>query len=338
MSGRPWDFWGGFYVWVGLALPIVILFLVVFVWFARSVFGQSRGLLAAVISCGVLWVAVLLHEALAESVFLTRAPALENLLEEGSELLGAAGLASVAALLLARRVEAAESSRPAIGLGRLLARAGLMALAIVAGGLIWALFRAEVPLTNWASTDVWMGPFPAESGAVQTLVFPDTAVSRLDLKASYSSLESTPGQLDLRMRDGAGNPIRESKLPVPPDKPLAEVTARFSPFVPGGDRRGEIQIAVPAGTPGEFVLSVVQGDRVPAGSLFPNGEPAPLGQDLDFKFYGPRPPNFGKLAAFGAVSIREPLYVAMLVDIWAVLALGLAPVFVVIALRPIRPE
>ena len=67
--GPSLGFLGGFYVWVGLALPIVILFLVVFVWFARSVFGQSRGLLAAVISCGVLWVAVLLHEALAESGF-----------------------------------------------------------------------------------------------------------------------------------------------------------------------------------------------------------------------------------------------------------------------------
>ena len=303
--GRDLGFIRGYAVWVGLAAPIAVLVAVIFVAFIRHELASRPLLRRAAWIAGFLWVTVLAHEALADLVFATRAPALENLLEEGAEILGTAMFIAVAAL----------AGRPVATIrGGSIRRVAaiLAALALVAG--VWLGWRAEVPLNDWGTTGVWMGPFPAGTAADQTLALPGGPLGRVDVQASYAADDDRPGILAVRLQRPDGASIREASTAVVPGEIMAEHAARFSPVLTAAGEPAVLQVAALPSVSGVFTLSVTSDDLQVDGAVFPNGQPAPVGQDLNYRLYGPRDASLAKLAAVGRLVQRDPLMLAILID------------------------
>ena len=303
--GRDLGFIRGYAVWVGLAAPIAVLVAVVFVAFIRHELASRPLLRRAAWTAGFLWVTVLAHEALADLVFATRAPALENLLEEGAEILGTAMFVAVAAL----------AGRPVATIrGGSIRRVAaiLAALALVAG--VWLGWRAEVPLNDWGTTSVWMGPFPAGTAADQTLALPGGPLGRVDVQASYAADDDRPGILAVRLQRPDGASIREASTAVVPGEIMAEHAARFSPVLTAAGEPAVLQVAALPSVSGAFTLSVTNDDLQVDGAVFPNGQPAPVGQDLNYRLYGPRDASLAKLTAVGRLVQRDPLMLAILID------------------------
>ena len=303
--GRELGFIRGYAVWVGLAAPLAVVVAAVFVAFIRDELASRPLLRRAAWIAGCLWVTVLAHEALAGLVFATRAPALENLLEEGAEILGTGLFIAVAALARGRAPQTMSGSARRISVT-------LAALAIVAGA--WLGWRAEIPLNDWGATDVWMGPFPAGTAAAQTLALPGGPLGRVDVQAAYAADDDRPGILALRLQRSNGASLRETSVAVVPGAIMSEHAARFSPLVTTAGDRAVLQVSAPPSASGAFTLSVTNGDLQDDGAVFPNGQPAPAGQDLNYRLYGPRDASFAKLAAISRLLQRDPLMLAILVD------------------------
>ncbi len=320
--GRELAFIRGYAVWVGLAAPVAVLVAVLFVVFIRHELASRPLLRRAAWTAGLLWMTVLMHEALADLVFATRAPALENLLEEGAEILGTSVFVAVAAL--ARGPSATTHGRSIRRVVVILA-----AFALVAG--VWLGWRAEVPLNDWGTTSVWMGPFPAGTAADQTLALPGGPVGRIDIQASYAADDNSPGVLAIRLRRPDGASIREASTAVIPGEIMAEHAARFTPVLTAAGEPAVLQVAAHPSVSGAFTLSVTSDDLQADGAVFPNGQPAPVGQDLNYRLYGPRDGSFAKLAAIVRLVQRDPLMLAILVD--SVLLLAAAVSATVILLR-----
>ena len=317
--GRDLGFLSGYYVWVGVAAPLALLAVLGFGLFISREFADRPAWRAAALIAGSLWVTALAHEALAERIFASTAPAFENLLEEGAELIGTAGLAGVfLAALLARTPT--SSQRVAW------ARSGLIMLGtVVAATLlaaVWAFLRAEVPLNAWGPTAVWMGPFPAGTGATQTLQWPDAPVARVDIRVAYQTSGAALGALDLRVLDAAGRPLREVRTAVPSGAELREHSIRFTALDLPTGQAATLQVSAAPAVSGVFTLAVTDDDLQRDGVLFANGEATPAGQDLTYRLYTPRDPIRAKLAALGSLIRREPVYLAILFDALAVLSSG----------------
>ena len=328
---RSLGFLSGFYVWVGLALPIILAFLVFMAFFVRREFTHSRVMQAGMYAGVALWLGKIANEAVASFLFQSRAPALENLLEVGGIVLGSAGLTGIALIHAADRLGAAPPTRREPGLKRLTLSAGLLATAMVAVGLVWGVLRAEPSLNRWSETAVWMGPFQAGSGAIQTLRLPSAPVERIDLIASYSGPEGI-GLLDIRLLDSEGVSLREAKLAVPKSNELAEATVRMAALPVNGGAEIALQVAVPEDVPGAFTLSVATSAHPPPGRLYANGQPTPPDQVLNYKLYAPRAPSKAKLAALAQLPFREPANLAILVDAYLVLFFAFASALAVAAL------
>ncbi len=320
--GPELGFVRGYAVWAVLAAPLALALAALFVWSVRRELADRPALRRAAWASGFLWITVLVHEALAEPLFATRAPALENLLEESAEMLGAAGLAAVSALAFTR-----HPPRP-VALRRRLALAGGAA----ALGMACLACRAEPPLTDWGATDVWMGPFPSGTGAEQTLALPHGAVSRIDVRAAYRAADGAPGVLALRLRAADEALLREAAVRVPAGAVMAEYAARFAPLAADAGARAHVQAAADPNNSGVFTLSVSSGDAQPSGAVFPNGQPAPAGQDLNVRLYGPRGASLAKLGALARLAARDPLMLVILAD---ALLLAIAAGFVTLTLAPL---
>ena len=303
--GRDLGFIRGYAVWVGLAAPLALLVAVVFVSFIRREMAARTLLRRAAWTAGCLWVTVLAHEALTGLVFATRAPALENLLEEGAEILGTAVFIAVAALAREPALRSHARSMRRIG-------AVLVVMVLIVGG--WLGWRAEIPLNDWGTTDVWMGPFPAGTAAEQTLALPGGPLGRVDVQASYAAVNDRRGVLDIRLQQPNGVSIREASIAVVPGAIMAEHSARFTPVLTTAGAQAVLQAAAHPSVAGAFTLSVTSGDVQRDGAVFPNGQPAPLGQDLNYRLYGPRDASFAKLAAMIRMVQRDPLMLAILAD------------------------
>ena len=59
---------------------------------------------------------------------------------------------------------------------------------------------------------------------------------------------------------------------------------------------------------------MTNGDLQDDGAVFPNGQPTPAGQDLNYRLYGPRDASFAKLAAISRLLQRDPLMLIILAD------------------------
>lgn len=303
--GRELGFIRGYAVWVGLAAPLALVVAVLFIRFIHRELAEAPLLRRAAWIAGFLWVTVLAHEALAGRVFATRAPALENLLEEGAEILGTATLIAVAALAFNQAPRTAGVSRRRIGLA-------LAVVALSAGA--WLGWRAEVPLNDWGTTDVWMGPFPAGTAAAQTLALPGGPLGRVDVEASYAASDDIPGVLAIRLQRPDGASVREASAAVVPGTIMTEHVARFTPIVTTAGERAVLQVSALPSVSGAFTLSVTSDDLQVDGAVFPNGQDAPPGQDLNYRLYGPRNPSFAKLAAVVRLVLRDPVMLAILAD------------------------
>ncbi len=317
--GPDLGFLSGYYVWVGLAAPFALLTALGFVLFISREFADRPAWRTAALTAGLLWVTALAHEAMAERIFASTAPAFENLLEEGAELIGTAGLVSVFVTALLARPRA-SSARVAWRRSGLIALGTVFAAALLAA--VWAFLRAEVPLNSWGPTAVWMGPFPAGTGATQTFRWPDAPVARVDLRVAYQSLGTAPGELDLRVLDAASTPLREVRTAVPTGAELRERSIRFAALDRPAGQSAILQVSAAPAAPGAFTFAVTDDDLQRDGALFANGEGTPTGQDLNYRLYTPRDPIRAKLAALGSLLRREPVYLAILIDALAVLAVG----------------
>lgn len=303
--GRELGFIRGYAVWVGLVAPLAALVAVAFVKFFRAELASRPLVRRAAWIAGFLWVTVLAHEALANLVFATRAPALGNLLEEGAEIMGTAVFVGMAVVARGPPPRNLAASIRSIGLV-------LAAVALVAG--VWLGWRAEIPLNNWGTTDVWMGPFPAGTAAEQSLALPGGPLGRVDVQASYAAVDHRPGLLAVRLRQPDGTSIREASVAVIPGAIMAEHAARFTPVLTAAGDPAALQVAALPSVTGSFTLSVTSNDLQADGAIFPNGQPAPAGQDLNYRLYGPRDASFAKLAATVRLVQRDPLMLAILVD------------------------
>ena len=308
-------------MWVALVAPLAVLIAVVFVRFFRAEFASRPLVRRAAWTGGFLWVTVLAHEALADLVFATRAPALGDLLEEGAEILGTAVFVATAALARRRPPRSFEPSIRSIGLL-------LAAVALIAG--VWVGWRAEIPLNNWGMTAVWMGPFPAGTAAEQSLVLPGGPLGRVDVQSSYAAVDDRPGVLAVRLRQPDGTSIREASVAVVPGAIMAEHSARFTPVLTTAGDPAALQVAALPSVTGSFTLSVTSNDLQADGAVFPNGQPAPAGQDLNYRLYGPRDASFAKLAAIVRLVQRDPLMLVILVDSMLLLAAAVSATVILI--------
>lgn len=321
--GRELGFIRGYAVWVGLVAPLAALVAVAFVTFFRAEFSSRPLVRRAAWTGGFLWVTVLAHEALADLVFATRAPALGNLLEEGAELLGTAVFIAMAALARGRPPRSFEASSRSIVLV-------LAAFALIAG--VWLGWRAEIPLNSWGMTEVWMGPFPAGTAAEQSLALPGGPLGRIDVQASYAAEDDRHGILAVRLRQPDGTAIREASATVVPGAIMAEHAARFTPVLTTAGDPAALQVAALSSVTGSFTLSVTRNDLQADGAVFPNGQPAPAGQDLNYRLYGPRDASFAKLAAIVRLVQRDPLVLAILVDSVLLLAAAVSATVILLQL------
>ena len=128
-------------------------------------------------------------------------------------------------------------------------------------------------------------------------------MGRIDIQASYAADDNSPGVLAIRLRRPDGASIREASTAVIPGEIMAEHAARFTPVLTAAGEPAVLQVAAHPSVSGAFTLSVTSDDLQADGAVFPNGQPAPVGQDLNYRLYGPRDGSFAKLGRlFGSSS------------------------------------
>lgn len=327
--GNEFALEAGSFVWVLVASPLVVAFVLAMVVFCLR--GLRSGAVRTPIALGLAaWLLVLVLEGLTPVLIRGRAAALMEVLEEtlevGGTLLLALSAASVSpgGATFAQVFQGAPLRRLAYG----------SAIVVVGLGCLFVGLVFRAPLVDSRVTGshpaAWVSLADGQSVA-QEFPAPAEAISRLSVRVANRDPEGRDGAAVWRLMTAStwkpGSVLREGRVEAPAGDIPAWIDIDLPLLSAEEGRPLFAQVAAEIEPRAALRIGMIKEDRYAKGRLWVNGEPTWPDQDLEFVVHGAAEPTRSKLQSLWRFVTSEWQ--------WPVLAVMAALALTMVTLIPV---